>query len=108
MSADTADALPTHARRTEEEDNATERGHDLLLEGRLEEEHKGRGKVMEWLEEDEPALERREKAQHPDCPLARAAEQDPEISTPTPIGQQPSEVESPRSVYRKGWEEAMN
>ncbi|CAM9105282.1 unnamed protein product, partial [Ascophyllum nodosum] len=33
MSADTADALLTHARRTEEEDTATERVHDLLLEG---------------------------------------------------------------------------
>ena len=115
MSADTADALLTHARRTEEEDTATERVHDLLLEGRLEEEHEGRGKMMEWVEEDGPALEWREEAQDPDCPLAMAAEQDPEISTPTPIGKQPGEVESPplsvagveRSVYRKGWEEAM-
>ena len=39
MSADTADALLTHARRMEEEDTATKRVHDLLLEGRLEEEH---------------------------------------------------------------------
>ena len=115
MSADTADALLTHARRTEEEDTATERVHDLLLEGHLKEEHEARGKMMEWLEEDGPALERREEAQDPDCPLAMAAEQDPEISTPPPIGKQPSEVESPpfsvagveRSVYRKGWEEAM-
>ena len=44
-----------------------------------------------------------------------AAEQNPELSIPSPIGKQPSEVESPplsvagveRSVYRKGWEEAM-
>ena len=105
----------THARRTEEEDTATERVLDLLLEGRLEEEYEGRRKMMEWVEEDGPALERREEAQDPDCPLAMAAEQDPEISTPTLIGKQPSEVESPplsvagveRSVYRKGWEEAM-
>ena len=95
MSADTADALPTHARRSEEDDTATERVHDLLLEVRLEEEHEGRGKMMEWLEEDGPALERREEAQDPDCPLAMAAEQDPEISIPAPIGKQPSEVESP-------------
>ena len=67
MSADTADALLTHAWRAEEEDTATERVHDLLLEGRLEEEHEGRGKMMEWLEEDGPA-------QDPDCPLAMAAE----------------------------------
>ena len=115
MSTDTADALLTHARRTEEEDADTEQVHDLLLEGRLEEEHEGLGEMMEWLEEDEPALERREEAQDPDCPLAMAAEQDPEMSTPAPIGKQPSEVESPplsvagveRSVYQKGWEEAM-
>ena len=115
MSADAADALLTDARRTEEEDTATERVHDLLLEGRLEEEHEGLGEMMEWLEEDGPALERREEVQDPDCPLAMAAEQDPEISTPAPIGKQPSKVESPplsvagveRSVYRKGWEEAM-
>ena len=86
MSADTADALLTHARRTEEEDTATERVHDLLLEGRLEEEHEGLGERIEWLEEDGPALERRQEAQDPDCPLAMAAEQDPEISTPAPIG----------------------
>ena len=44
-----------------------------------------------------------------------AAEQNPELSTQSPIGKQPSEVESPplsvagveRPVYRKGWEEAM-
>ena len=115
MSADTADALLTHDRRTEEEHTDTERVHDLLLEGGLQEEHEGHGKIMEGLEEDGPALERREEAQDPDCPLAMAAEQDPEISTLAPIGKQPSEVESPplsvagveRSVYRKGWEEAM-
>ena len=95
MSADIADALPTHARRTEEEDTATKRVHDLLQEGRLGEEHEGRGKMMGWLEEDGPALERREEAQDPDCPLAMAAEQDPEISTPAPIGKQPIKVESP-------------
>ena len=102
--------------RTEEEDTATERVHGLLLEGRLEEEHEGLGETVEWLEEDGPALERREEAQDPDCPLAMAAEQDSEISTPAPIEKQPSEVDSPplsvagveRSVYRKGWEEAMN
>ena len=115
MSADTADALLTHARRTEEEDTATERVHDLLLEGCLEEEHEGLGEMMEWLEENGPALERREEAQDPNCPLAMAAEQDPEIVTPAPIGKHPTEVESPplsvagveRSGYRKGWEEAM-
>ena len=90
MSADTADALLTHSRRTEEEDTATERVHNLLLEGRLEEEHEGLGEMMEWLEEDGPALERREEAQDPDCPLAMAAEQDPEISTPTTIENNPA------------------
>ena len=47
MSVDTADALLTYARRAEEEDTATERIHDLLLEGRLEEEHEGLGEMME-------------------------------------------------------------
>ena len=110
MSADTADALLTHAWRTEEADTVTERVHDLLLEGRLEEEHEGLGEMMESLEEDGPVVERSEEAQDLDCPLAMAAEQDPEIGTPAPIGEQPSEVESPplsvagveRSVYRKG------
>ena len=36
MDADTADALLTHAWRTEEEETATERIHDLLLEEWLE------------------------------------------------------------------------
>ena len=42
-----------------------------------------------------------------------AAEQNPELSIPSPIGKQPSEVESlsvagaKRSVNRKGWEEVM-
>ena len=74
MSTDTADAPLTHARRTEEEDTDTERVHDLLLKGCLEEKHEGLGERMEWLEEDGPALERREEAQDPDCPLAMAAE----------------------------------
>ena len=39
MSADTTDALLAHAQRTVEEDTAIERVHDLLLEGRLEEDH---------------------------------------------------------------------
>ena len=58
---------------------------------------------------------RREEELDSDCPLAMAAEQNPELSIPSPIGKQPSEVESPplsvagvqRSVCRKGWEEAM-
>ena len=58
MDADTADALLTHAGGRKEE-TATERD-DLLLEERLEEEHEGRGKMGEWLEEDGPALELRE------------------------------------------------
>ena len=90
MVADTADALLTHAWRTEEEETATERVHDLLLEERLEEEHEGRGKMGEWLEEDGPALELREKEQELDCPLAMAAEQDPEMSTRPPSENNPA------------------
>ena len=70
---------------------------------------------MEWFEEDGPPLERREEELDSDCPLAMAAEQKPKLSVASPIGKKPSVVESPplsvagveRSVYRKGWEEAM-
>ena len=115
MSMDTADALVAYAQRTVEEDTAIERVHSLLLEEHLEEEHKWLGEITEWLDDDGPPLERREQELDSDCPLAMAAEQNPEVSIPSPIGKQPSEVESPslsvagveRSVYRKGWEEAM-
>ena len=115
MSMDTADALVAHAQRTVEEVTAIERVHSLLLEERLEEEHKGFREITEWLKEDGPPLERHEEELDSDCPLAMAAEQNPELSIPSPIGKQLSEVESPplsvagleRSVYLKGWEEAM-
>ena len=115
MSADTADALLAHAQRTVEEDTAIERVHDLLLEGRLEEEHEWFGEIIEWFEEDGPPLEWHEEELNSDCPLAMTGEQNSELSIPSPIGKQPSEVESPplsvagveRSVYRKGLEEAI-
>ena len=115
ISKDTAYALVAHAQSTVEEDTAIERVHSLLLEERLEEEHEWLGQITEGFEEDGPPLERREEELDSDCPLAMAAEQNPELSIPSPIGKQPSEVESPplsvagveRSVYRKGWEEAM-
>ena len=60
-------------------------------------------------------LEQREETQESDCPLAMATFQLPELSIPSPIGKKPHEVEPPpctvaeveRSVYRKGWEQAM-
>ena len=65
---------------------------------------------MEWFEEDWPPLKRREEELGSDCPLAMAAEQNPELSIPFPIGKQPSKVDSPPlfvagvewRVYRKG------
>ena len=60
MSTNTADVLLAHAQRTVDEDTAIERVHDLLLEERLEEEHKCFGETIEWFEEDGPLLERRE------------------------------------------------
>ena len=45
MSADTADALLARAQRTVEQDTAIERVHDVLLEGRLEEEHEWLGEI---------------------------------------------------------------
>ena len=115
MSLDTADALLAHAERIVEEDTAIERVHGLLLKGRLEEEHKWFGEITNLFEEDGPPLERHEEELDSDCPLAMVAEQNPELGIPSPTGKQLSEVESlplsvagvERSVYRKGWEEAM-
>ena len=109
------DALLAHAQRTVEEDTATERVHDLLLEGLLEKEHNWLGERIKWFEKDGQPLERLEEELDTDCPLAMAAEQNPELSIPSPIGKQPSKEESPplsvaevdRSVYQKGWEEPM-
>ena len=81
-----------------EENTAIERVHGLLLEERFEEEHKWLGEITELFEEDGPPLERREEELDSDCPLAMAAEQNPELSIPSPIGRQPSEVESPHSL----------
>ena len=50
MSADTADALLAHAQRVVKEDTAIERVHDLLLEGRLKEEHEWLREILEWFE----------------------------------------------------------
>ena len=83
MSIDTADALLAHAERTVEEDTVIERVHGLLLEERLEEEHKWLGEITELFEEDGPPLERREEELDSDCPLAMAAEQNPELSIPS-------------------------
>ena len=115
MSADTADAMLAHAQTTVEEDTAIERVHDFLLEGRLEEELEWLGEIVEWFEEDGPPLERREEELDSDCPLAMAAEQNPEPNVLSPTVKQPSEVESPplseagveRSVYQKDWGEAI-
>ena len=49
------------------------------------------------------------------APSRNAAEQQPELTIPSPIGRIPSEVESPShtvagvepSIYPKGWEQAM-
>ena len=86
MSTDTANALLAHSQRAVEEDTAIERVHSLLLEERLEKEHKWLGEITEWLEEDGPPLERREEELDSDCPLAMAAEQNPELSIQSPIG----------------------
>ena len=124
MSASCADALPAYAMRTVEakrtmeakravewEAAEIEQAHDSLPGERLEKER-------EWLEELErrgALLEQREEKQDSDCPLVMAVEQQPELSIPSPIGRKHPEVESPphtvagveRSVYRKGWEHAM-
>ena len=118
MNSSYADALLAYAMRAveakrtvEKEAAEIERAHDSLLVERLEKER-------EWLEELErhgALLEQRKKEQDSDFLLAMAAEQQPELSTPSPIGITHSKVESPphtvagveQSVYRKGWEQAM-
>ena len=118
MSASYTDTLMAYAIRTveakrtvEEEATKIERAHDPRLEERLEKER-------EWPEELErrgTLLEQLKGGQDSDRPLAMAVEQQPEQSIPSPIGRKPNEVESPphtvagaeRSVFRKGWEQAM-
>ena len=95
MSSSCADALLASAMRTkrtvEEKAAKIKRALNSLLVERLEKER-------EWLEELErhgALLEQREEEQGSDCPLAMAAEQQPELSIPSPIGMTHSEVESP-------------
>ena len=98
MSLSCVDALlasalrAVEAQRTVEEEAAEiERAPDSLLVERLEKER-------EWLEQLErhgALLEQREEEQDSDCPLAMAAEQQLELSIPSPIGMTHSEVESP-------------
>ena len=60
-------------------------------------------------------MKQREEKQGPDCPLKMAADHQSELSIPSPIGKKPNVVEPPahsvtgveRSVYSKGWKEAM-
>ena len=73
MIFDIVDALLAHAERTVEEDTAMERIHGLLLEERLEEEHKWFSEITKLFEEDGPPLERREEKLDSDCPLAMVA-----------------------------------
>ena len=84
-------------RIVEEEAAEIERTHDSLLEGQLEGER-------EWLEELErrgALLEQREEEQNSDFPLAMAAEQQPELSIPSPFGRKSSEEESPPHTSRE-------
>ena len=118
INASCADALLAYvlgtvkAKRTmEEEATEIERAHDSLLKEHPEKEH-------EWLEEHDrrgALLKQREEEQDSYCPLAMAVEQQSELSISSPIRRKHSKVESPpytvagveRSVYRKGWEQAM-
>ena len=95
----------------EEEAAEIERANDSLLGEPL-------GKERECLEELErrgALLGQREEEQDSNYSFAVAVEQQPELSIRSPIWRKPREVESlphtvagiERSVYRKGWEQAM-
>ena len=107
--------LLAYARAEAKEAEETERVHDLLLEEHLDEEREWLDELQDWFEERGLRVKQREEEQGLDCPLAMAAEHQSELSIPSPIGKKPNEVESPphsiagveRSVYRKGWGEAM-
>ena len=115
MSESCTDALLAYARTEAKEADETERVHDLLLEERLEEECEGLEQLQDWFEGRGLRVKQGEEEQGPDCPLAMAAEHQSELSIPSPIGKKPNQVESSphsiagveQSVYRKGWEEAM-
>ena len=92
-----------------------ERVHDLLLEEGLEEEREWLDELQNWFAGRGQRMKQRKEKQGPDCPLVMASEHHSELSIPSPIGKKTNEVESPlhsvagveRSVYRKGWEEAI-
>ena len=69
----------------------TERVHDLVLEGRLEEELEWLDELQSWFEGRGLQVKQREEEQGPDCPLAMAAEHQSELSIPSPIGKKPNE-----------------
>ena len=118
MNSSYADALLAYAMRAveakrtvEEEAAKIKRAHDSLLVECLEKERE----CLEELERHGALLEQRKEEQDSDFLLAMAAEQQHELSTPSPIGMTHSKVKSPprtvagveQSVYRKGWEQAM-
>ena len=115
LSESCTDALLAYARTEAKEAEETERVHDLLLGGRLEEECEWLDELQDWFEGRGLRVKQREEEQGLDCPLAMAAKHQSELCIPSSIGKKPNEVEPPphsvaiveRTVYRKGWEEAM-
>ena len=87
----------------------------MLLEERLEKEREWLDELHDWSEERGLWVAQREEEQGPYCFLAMAAEHQYELSIPSHIGKKVNEVESlphygagvERSVYRKGWKEAI-
>ena len=115
LSESRTNAMLAYASTKAKEAEETERVHDLLLEERLEERREWLNELQDRFEGRGLRVKHREEDHDTDCPLARAAEHQSELSIPSPTGKKLSKVESPphsvagveRSVYRKDWEEAM-
>ena len=115
LSESCTDDLLAYEKTEVEEAEETERVHDFMLEERLQEEREWLDELQDWFEGSGLRVKQREEEQGLDCPLAMAAEHQSELSIPSPIEKKPKKVESPphsvagveRSVYRKGWGEAV-
>ena len=81
----------------------------------MEEKREWLDELQDWFEGCGLQVKQRKEEQGPNCPLAMAVKHQSELSIPSSIGKKSNEAKSPihsvagveRSVYRKGWDEAM-
>ena len=85
-------ALLSYARTKAKYTEETERVHDLQLEERLEEKREWLDELQDRFEGRGLRVKQREEEQGPDCPLAMAADHQPELSIPSPIEERHNEV----------------